>query len=190
MEGDKGDFPAPVWSSSRRMMGEIGKLAASHRAMSGSPGSRFQVHPAITQYCRSPREPETIADEAPTRRDDGSWIVTSGCPVTQPTPIHPGNVIQLDLVGWNGIPLPGHPALPGSVHFAQRRELSRNAAPECHSTGKPGAGSSAGTGNPDGLCTLTTQLKQLGYTGMHLVHPSHVPVGGEVFTPTLMWNLR
>ena len=26
--------------------------------------------------------------------------------------------------------------------------------------------------------------KQLGYTGMHLIHPSHVPVVNEVFTPT------
>jgi citrate lyase subunit beta/citryl-CoA lyase len=27
-------------------------------------------------------------------------------------------------------------------------------------------------------------LKQLGYTGMHLIHPSHVPVVNEVFTPS------
>jgi citrate lyase beta subunit len=27
-------------------------------------------------------------------------------------------------------------------------------------------------------------LKQLGYTGMHLIHPSHVPVVNQVFTPT------
>ena len=38
--------------------------------------------------------------------------------------------------------------------------------------------------NLDGLRTLATQLKQLGYTGMNLIHPSHVPVVNEVFTPT------
>ena len=38
--------------------------------------------------------------------------------------------------------------------------------------------------NLDGLRVLATQLKQLGYTGMHLIHPSHVPVVNEVFTPT------
>ena len=38
--------------------------------------------------------------------------------------------------------------------------------------------------NLDGLRTLATQLKQLGYTGMHLIHPSHVPVVNEVFTPS------
>jgi citrate lyase subunit beta/citryl-CoA lyase len=38
--------------------------------------------------------------------------------------------------------------------------------------------------NLDGLRALATQLKQLGYTGMHLIHPSHVPVVNEVFTPT------
>ncbi len=53
-----------------------------------------------------------------------------------------------------------------------------------------GESGTAGTGNPDGLRTLTTQLKQLGYTGMHLIHPSHVPAADEVFAPTLMWNLR
>ena len=36
----------------------------------------------------------------------------------------------------------------------------------------------------DGLRSLARQLKQLGYTGMHLIHPSHVPVVNEVFTPT------
>jgi citrate lyase subunit beta/citryl-CoA lyase len=36
----------------------------------------------------------------------------------------------------------------------------------------------------DGLRALAKQLKQLGYTGMHLIHPSHVPVVNEVFTPT------
>ncbi len=38
--------------------------------------------------------------------------------------------------------------------------------------------------NLDGLRALATQLKQIGYTGMHLIHPSHVPVVNEVFTPT------
>ena len=38
--------------------------------------------------------------------------------------------------------------------------------------------------NLEGLRGLATQLKQLGYTGMHLIHPSHVPVVNEVFTPT------
>jgi citrate lyase subunit beta/citryl-CoA lyase len=38
--------------------------------------------------------------------------------------------------------------------------------------------------NLDGLRALATQLKQLGYTGMHLIHPSHVPVVNEVFTPS------
>jgi citrate lyase subunit beta / citryl-CoA lyase len=38
--------------------------------------------------------------------------------------------------------------------------------------------------NLNGLRALATQLKQLGYTGMHLIHPSHVPVVNEVFTPT------
>jgi citrate lyase subunit beta / citryl-CoA lyase len=35
----------------------------------------------------------------------------------------------------------------------------------------------------NGLRSLAKQLKQLGYTGMHLIHPSHVPVVNEVFTP-------
>ena len=35
----------------------------------------------------------------------------------------------------------------------------------------------------DGLRDLANQLKQLGYTGMHLIHPSHVPVVNDVFTP-------
>lgn len=39
--------------------------------------------------------------------------------------------------------------------------------------------------NLDGLRTLATQLKHLGYTGMHLIHPSHVPVVNDVFTPSL-----
>ena len=36
----------------------------------------------------------------------------------------------------------------------------------------------------DGLRASARQAKQLGYTGMHLIHPSHVPVVNEVFTPT------
>lgn len=38
--------------------------------------------------------------------------------------------------------------------------------------------------NLDGLRQLATKLRQLGYTGMHLIHPSHVPVVNEVFTPS------
>jgi citrate lyase subunit beta/citryl-CoA lyase len=38
--------------------------------------------------------------------------------------------------------------------------------------------------NLDGLRALALQLKQLGYTGMHLIHPSHVPVVNDVFTPS------
>ena len=38
--------------------------------------------------------------------------------------------------------------------------------------------------NLDGLRNLAIQLKQLGYTGMHLIHPSHVPVVNEVFSPS------
>ncbi|MGQ4809264.1 Citrate lyase subunit beta [Candidatus Entotheonellaceae bacterium PAL068K] len=38
--------------------------------------------------------------------------------------------------------------------------------------------------NLDGLRALATQLRQLGYTGMHVIHPSHVPVVNQVFTPT------
>ena len=38
--------------------------------------------------------------------------------------------------------------------------------------------------NLDGLRASARQAKQLGYTGMHLIHPSHVPVVNEVFTPT------
>jgi citrate lyase subunit beta/citryl-CoA lyase len=38
--------------------------------------------------------------------------------------------------------------------------------------------------NLHGLRTLAIQLKQLGYTGMHLIHPSHVPVVNDVFTPS------
>ena len=37
----------------------------------------------------------------------------------------------------------------------------------------------------EGLRSLAVQLRQLGYTGMHLIHPSHVPVVNEVFSPTL-----
>lgn len=36
----------------------------------------------------------------------------------------------------------------------------------------------------DGLRAAAQQAKSLGYTGMHLIHPSHVPVVNEVFTPT------
>ena len=36
----------------------------------------------------------------------------------------------------------------------------------------------------DGLRRAAEQAKGLGYTGMHLIHPSHVPVVNEVFTPT------
>jgi citrate lyase subunit beta/citryl-CoA lyase len=36
----------------------------------------------------------------------------------------------------------------------------------------------------DGLRALAMQLKQLGYTGMELIHPSHVPIVNAVFTPT------
>lgn len=36
----------------------------------------------------------------------------------------------------------------------------------------------------DGLRRHAKGLRQLGYTGMNLIHPSHVPVVNEVFTPT------
>ena len=36
----------------------------------------------------------------------------------------------------------------------------------------------------DGLRASAQEAKRLGYTGMHLIHPSHVPVVNEVFTPT------
>ena len=36
----------------------------------------------------------------------------------------------------------------------------------------------------DGLRYAAQQAKGLGYTGMHLIHLSHVPVVNEVFTPT------
>ena len=36
----------------------------------------------------------------------------------------------------------------------------------------------------EGLRAAAQQAKGLGYTGMHLIHPSHVPVVNEVFTPT------
>ena len=36
----------------------------------------------------------------------------------------------------------------------------------------------------NGLRGLAMQLRQLGYTGMHLIHPSHVPIVNEVFTPS------
>jgi citrate lyase subunit beta/citryl-CoA lyase len=37
--------------------------------------------------------------------------------------------------------------------------------------------------NLDGLREAALQARRLGYTGMHLIHPSHVPVVNEVFTP-------
>ena len=36
----------------------------------------------------------------------------------------------------------------------------------------------------DGLEQLAIQLKQIGYTGMSLIHPYHVPVVNKVFTPS------
>lgn len=36
----------------------------------------------------------------------------------------------------------------------------------------------------EGLEKLATQLKQIGYTGMSLIHPYHVPVVNKVFTPS------
>lgn len=36
----------------------------------------------------------------------------------------------------------------------------------------------------DGLRKFATELKGLGYTGMHLIYPGHVPIVNEVFTPT------
>lgn len=36
----------------------------------------------------------------------------------------------------------------------------------------------------EGLRAAARQAKGLGYTGMYLIHPSHVPVVNEVFTPT------
>ena len=36
----------------------------------------------------------------------------------------------------------------------------------------------------DGLRTYAGELKRLGYNGMSLIHPYHVPVVNEVFTPT------
>ena len=36
----------------------------------------------------------------------------------------------------------------------------------------------------DGLRKAAEQAKGLGYTGMHLIHPSHVQVVNQVFTPT------
>jgi len=38
--------------------------------------------------------------------------------------------------------------------------------------------------NLEGLRSAAREAKGLGYTGMHLIHPSHVPVVNEVFTPT------
>ena len=36
----------------------------------------------------------------------------------------------------------------------------------------------------DGLRFWANNIKALGYTGMHLIHPSHVPIVNEIFTPT------
>ena len=36
----------------------------------------------------------------------------------------------------------------------------------------------------DGLRTYAGELKRLGYNGMSLIHPYHVPVVNEVFTPS------
>ena len=36
----------------------------------------------------------------------------------------------------------------------------------------------------DGLRTYARELKRLGYNGMSLIHPYHVPIVNEVFTPT------
>lgn len=36
----------------------------------------------------------------------------------------------------------------------------------------------------EGLRTEAVRTRQLGYTGMLLIHPSHVPIVNEVFTPT------
>ena len=36
----------------------------------------------------------------------------------------------------------------------------------------------------EGLRASARQARQLGYTGMVLIHPSHIPVVNEVFTPT------
>lgn len=36
----------------------------------------------------------------------------------------------------------------------------------------------------DGLRAFAEQSRQLGYSGLMLIHPSHVPVANEVFTPT------
>ena len=37
----------------------------------------------------------------------------------------------------------------------------------------------------DGLRTYAGELKRLGYNGMSLIHPYHVPVVNEVFTPSV-----
>ena len=36
----------------------------------------------------------------------------------------------------------------------------------------------------EGLRYWANNLKALGYTGMNLIHPSHVPIVNEIFTPT------
>ena len=55
-------------------------------------------------------------------------------------------------------------------------------APQALNFPSAAAGSTSTTW--DGLRDLANQLKQLGYTGMNLIHPSHVPVVNEVFTPS------
>lgn len=39
-------------------------------------------------------------------------------------------------------------------------------------------------GDLDGLRAYGTHLRDLGYRGMHLIHPSHVPIVNEVFSPS------
>ena len=47
-------------------------------------------------------------------------------------------------------------------------------------------------GNHDGLRAFANQTRDIGYTGMQCIHPSHVPVINEIFTPTAdeikMWQ--
>jgi citrate lyase subunit beta/citryl-CoA lyase len=42
----------------------------------------------------------------------------------------------------------------------------------------------------DGLRAFAKQTRMLGYTGIMVIHPSHVPVANEVFTPTAADVLR
>ncbi len=48
----------------------------------------------------------------------------------------------------------------------------------------PMTGGWMGIHDLDGLRASAQQARRLGYTGMHLIHPTHVPVVNEVFTPT------